>query len=184
VLVAALGAFGAIARSQRNQVDRTAGYALADQLMAEIVQCRFAEPSGGGTTLGPDAGELTRASYDDVDDYKGYTASPPVLRDGTAMPEYSGWTRAVDVVCVKPDQPDVPIVAGDPQVLKKITVRVTSPVGTVVILRALRGVDGAYEQAPTAVTNYLTWGGVSAKVGDRGRTVYGGSHPLNVVTSQ
>ena len=59
-----------------------------------------------------------------------------------------------------------------------------SPTGSVIILRGLRCVDGAYEQAPSATTNYLTWGGVYAKVGDKGKTMYGGSHPLNVVDSQ
>src|SRR3954465_4340748 len=82
VLIAAVGTFGQIAKARQNQVDRTAGIALADQLMAEILQCYFKEP-GGGTTLGPDPGEMNRAAFDDVDDYDGYTASPPVLRDGT-----------------------------------------------------------------------------------------------------
>jgi MSHA pilin protein MshD len=183
VLVAAVGTFGQIARGRQNQVDRTAGVALADQLLAEILQCYFKEP-GGGTTLGRDTGETTRATFDDVDDYDGYTTSPPTLRDGTVMSEYTGWTRSVDVICVKPAQPNDPIVNGDPQLLKRITVRVTSPGGLTIILRGLRCSDGAYEQAPSTTTNYLTWGGVYAKVGDKGKTMYGGSHPLNVTTPQ
>jgi MSHA pilin protein MshD len=185
VLVAAVGTFGQIAKGRQNQVDRTAGVALADQLMAEILQCYFKEP-GGGTSIGPDAGEMNRAAFDDVDDFDGYTTSPPVLRDGTAMSEYAGWTRSVSVICVKPGSPNDPIAAGDPQVLKRITITVKSPNGSTVILRGLRCVDGAYEQPPPPpdTINYLTWGGVYAKVGDKGKTMYGGSHPLNVVTSQ
>jgi MSHA pilin protein MshD len=184
VLVAAVGTFGQIAKGRQNQIDRTAGVTLGEQLLAEILQCYFKEPGSASTTLGPDAGETARSMFDDVDDYDGQTASPPKLRDGTAMSEYVGWTRSVQVICVKPDQPNTPISTGDAQVLKRITVTVKSPTGSIIIVRGLRCVDGAYEQAPSTTTNYLTWGGVYAKVGERGRTMYGGSHPLNVVASQ
>src|SRR3954471_23604142 len=80
VLVASVGTFGQIAKGRQNQVDRTAGVAMADHLLAEVLQCYFKEP-GGGTALGPDPGEMSRAAFDDVDDYDGYSASPPVLRD-------------------------------------------------------------------------------------------------------
>jgi prepilin-type N-terminal cleavage/methylation domain-containing protein len=184
VLVAAVGTFGQIAKGRQNQVDRTAGVALGEQLLAEILQCYFKEPGSASTALGPDTGETTRAAFDDVDDYDGLSSSPPVLRDGTTMPDYAGWTRSTAVICVKPDQPNTPIAAGDPQLLKRITVTVKSPNGSIIIVRGLRCVDGAYEQPPSTTTNYLTWGGVYAKVGEKGKTMYGGSHPLNVVTSQ
>jgi MSHA pilin protein MshD len=184
VLVGALGAFGAIGRARQNQVDRTLGYALADQLLAEIMQCYFKDPETAGTSIGPDSGEATRAQYDDVDDYDGLSTTPPTLRDGTSLTEYAGWTRSVSVICVKPDAPDTAINVGDAQVLKRITVTVKSPRGVTITLRGLRSSDGAYEQLPTATTNYLTWTGVSARVGDLGKTVYGAGRPLNVQTSQ
>ena len=183
VLVAALGTFGAIGKARKNQVDRTAAYGLANQLLAEVMQCYFKEP-GGGTTLGTDAGETARAAYDDVDDYNGYEASPPKFRDDTVITGYTGWKHSVAVRCVQVSSPTATLSSGDAQALKEITVKVTTPGGMNVTLRGLRGVDGAYEQLPTTTTNYLTWTGVSAKVGDGGKTVYGGAHPLNVTTSQ
>jgi MSHA pilin protein MshD len=184
LLVASLGTFGAIGRARQNQVDRTLGFALADQMLDEVTQCYFKDPDVATTSLGPDAGETTRAQYDDVDDYDGLSQTPPQLRDGTVLTEYAGWTRSVSVICVKPDAPDVAINAGDPQVLKRITVTVKSPRGTTITLRGLRSSDGAYEQLPTATTNYLTWAGVSARVGDLGKTAYGGARPLNIQQSQ
>jgi prepilin-type N-terminal cleavage/methylation domain-containing protein len=183
VLVAALGTFGAIGKARKNQVDRTAAYALANELLAEVMQCYFKEP-GGGTALGPETGENARSFYDDVDDYDGYTSTPPKTRDGTALGGYSNWTHSVQIRCVQPGAPTSAIGGADPQALKQITVRVTTPGGMNVTVRGLRGVDGAYEQLPTSTTNYLTWTGVSAKVGESGKTVYGGAHPLNVTTSQ
>src|SRR4051794_12098831 len=100
VLVASLGTFGAIARARATQTDRALAFGLADQLLTEIMQSYFKEP-GGGTTLGPDAGE-TRSTYDDVDDYDSLTNSPPQLRDGTVLTEFTGWSRSVRVVCVQP----------------------------------------------------------------------------------
>jgi MSHA pilin protein MshD len=182
LLVASLGTFGAIARARQMQTDRTLAYGLADQLLGEIMQCYFKEP-GGGTTLGPEAGE-TRATYDDVDDYNGLSNTPPQLRDGTALTEFAGWTRSVSVTCVRPDAPGTAINAGDSQVLKRIIVTVASPRGVSVTLSGLRSSDGPYEQTPAATTNYLTWTGVSARVGDLGKTVYGAGRPLNVQQSQ
>jgi MSHA pilin protein MshD len=182
LLVASLGTFGAIARARQMQTDRTLAYGLADQLLAEIMQCYFKEP-GGGITLGPDAGE-TRATYDDVDDYDGLSNTPPQQRDGTVLTEFAGWTRSVSVTCVRPDAPGTAVVGADSPVLKRIVVTVTSPRGVSVTLSGLRSSDGPYEQVPATTTNYLTWTGVSARVGDLGKTAYGAGRPLNVQQSQ
>jgi MSHA pilin protein MshD len=182
VLVAALRTFGGLASARLIQTDRTLAYGLADNMLAEVLQGYFKEP-GGGTTLGPDAGEQ-RGTYDDVDDYDGLSQTPPQLRDGTTLTEFAGWTRSVSVTCVKPDAPDVAAGPADAQVLKRILVTVKSPRGVSVTLRGLRSSDGPYEQAPTATTNYLTWTGVSARVGTLGKTTYGAGRPLNVQQSQ
>jgi len=52
------------------------------------------------------------------------------LDDGTVLTEFTGWTRSVSVTCVRPDAPNVPINAGDAQVLKRIVVTVKSPRGS------------------------------------------------------
>jgi type II secretory pathway pseudopilin PulG len=184
VLVAALGTFGAIGKARKNQVERTAAYGLANRLLADVMQCYFKDPDNSGNTFGLEGGEVARGTFDDVDDYNGYTTSPPTMRDGTVMTGYSDWTHSVQVSCVTPDQPTVAIATSGTQVLKLITVKVTTAGGLSVTLRGLRAADGAYEQLPTSTTNYLTWTGVAAKVGDGGKTIYGGAHPLNVTTSQ
>jgi hypothetical protein len=90
----------------------------------------------------------------------------------------------VSVTCVRPDAPNTPAIITDSQVLKRIVVTVKSPRGVSVTLSGLRSSDGPYEQAPVTTTNYLTWTGVSARVGDLGKTAYGAGRPLNVQQNQ
>jgi prepilin-type N-terminal cleavage/methylation domain-containing protein len=182
VLVAALGTVGAIGRARQAQMDRAAAAHLANQVMAEILQCYYEEPGGGGA-LGPDAGETSRAQFDDVVDYDGWqSATSPRLRDGTVMTDYARWKVSVDV---RPARLSSPRNNESSETgLKRIRVQVSLPGGGTYEMLAVRAAGGAYEQTPADATTYLTYGGVAARVGERGKTVYGGSHPLNVKTSQ
>ena len=85
--------------------DGMQGQLLAETLMSEILQQSYQEPVDVFNTLGLDVGEdpLVRALWDDVDDYEGWTASPPQDKNGAALTGLSGWTRLVEVVYVKPD---------------------------------------------------------------------------------
>lgn len=183
VLVAAVGTFGAIGRGRQAQVDRVAAAHLASRLMSEIEQCYYMEPgSSASATLGPEAGESARDAFDDVDDYSGYTASPPKLRNGTALTGYTNWTHAVTVDRASVNDPSA--TSATETGLKRIRVTVTSPSGSKYVLDAVRSSNGAYEQSPTTTTNYLLWGGVSTQVGANGKVIYSGAHPLNIQTDQ
>ncbi len=179
VLTAAMGTFGAIARNRSIEAERRAAYPLGQQLMAEILQAYFVDP-GPSPVFGPEAGE-TRATYDDVDDYNGWTETPPGTRAGVALTGYAGWTRAVAVAYVDPVTLTVSATA---TALKRVTVTVTSPGGKAYALVGLRAANGAYEQVPTAGVNYVT--GVSVHVQATGGPLgtWAGAHPLNESTSQ
>lgn len=181
VLVAALGTFGAIGRARQSQVQRAEAFGLAERMMAEVVQCRFQEPSGA-TTIGRDVGETLRTAFDDVDDYDNWQASPPTRRDGTAMAGYAGWKVKVKVRHVLPS--DATTESSAVTGLKRIRVTVSTPGDIEHQIVALRSSGGAYEQPPASNVTYLTWGGIEVRVGDRGRSAYGGAHPLNVTTGQ
>ncbi len=43
-----------------------------------------------------------RRTFDDVDDYHGWFASPPQLRNGDPIDMYEGWSRGVSVSRVNP----------------------------------------------------------------------------------
>jgi len=53
---------------------------------------------------GPEPGETTLDSYDDLDDFDGKTFSPPIdARRGSLGSAYNGWSQTVTVESVDPD---------------------------------------------------------------------------------
>jgi hypothetical protein len=106
MLVAVLNTVGAARTAQVWNADRVRATHLAGTLLAEIVDRSYADPTEV-QLFGPEASELlaTRSAFDDVDDYNGWSKSPPDNADGSAMPGYSGWTRSVAVAWVVPGNP-------------------------------------------------------------------------------
>lgn len=76
---------------------------LGEALLDEIARLPYADPSDASTTLGPEAGENTRADYDNADDYHGFPRSTSIERadqikdfHGTLYPTgYQRFTRTV-----------------------------------------------------------------------------------------
>jgi type II secretory pathway pseudopilin PulG len=119
--VAALNSLGAATRSSESIGNRAVAIGLGDELMAEILQAEYSEPSGAAS-LGPDGGELggPRSAFDDVDDYDGWNRSPPQYLDGTPMLDRDDWRHRVEVDYVLPD--DSTQTAGSDQGAKRIHV--------------------------------------------------------------
>ncbi len=121
MFVAALNTVGAAQLAQHQAALVGRGRMFASSLMQEILQQSYQEP---GTTwvLGREAGEsdTSRTAYDDVDDYHGWTESPLVAKDGTALPNSANWSRTVTVEWVDPQQPKQ--VRGTETGAKRITV--------------------------------------------------------------
>jgi prepilin-type N-terminal cleavage/methylation domain-containing protein len=121
--VAALNSLGAATRSADSLGNRAVALGLADELMSEIVQTAYAEPSGA-VGFGPDTGEGSgpRSAFDDVDDYNGWNQSPPQYRDGTTMPDRTDWRHSVTVTRVVPT--DLTQTSGTDQGAKRIRVTI------------------------------------------------------------
>ena len=100
LLVASLTMVGASRLSQFKNGQTSRGQFLAESLMTEILAQSYADPyyGPGGFGLGSDeVGDGSRNLWDDVDDYFQWTASPPQLKDGTVMTDFSGLeTRRLD----------------------------------------------------------------------------------------
>ena len=123
LLIAALQSVGARLRHQANLTDRQHAQLLAEQLYAEVMECRYQDPDET-PTFGPEASETggTRGVFDDVDDFDGWDQSPPVDRAGAALANGTNWRRTVDVAFVPSG--DMTGVSGTDQGLKRITVSV------------------------------------------------------------
>jgi Tfp pilus assembly protein PilV len=139
MLVAALNMVGASKLGQRKLHERLSGQQLAQDLMAEILSQDYADPEDGVDSFGLSSDESAagdRSLFDDVDDYDGWSATPPELQDGTVMSDLDGWTRTVRVEWVRPT--DTTQTVGSNEGAKLITVTVTHdgvPASELVALR-------------------------------------------------
>ena len=119
--VAALNSLGAATRSSESIGNRAVAIGLADELMSEILQTAYKDPSQT-PVLGRESGEASspRSALDDVDDYDGWNTSPPQYRDGTTIPDRTDWRHSVQVRYVMPGDPTQEL--GSDQGAKRIRV--------------------------------------------------------------
>lgn len=123
MLVAALSAVGGVRTTQQKTADRARGVQLAQDLLSEIMSQPYEDVdyAPGSFGLGADeVGDGSRALWEDVDDYDGWSASPPQEKDGTPIPGCADWERRVDVAWVSPT--DVRTEIGNDARLKRIVV--------------------------------------------------------------
>lgn len=88
---------------QASNTDRSKGMTLAQDLMHYILRLNYSD--GIDSTLGPDTAEAAAGTYDsfnDVDDFDGWVASPPQDEDANALAGFERWSREVSVSWVKP----------------------------------------------------------------------------------
>lgn len=123
MLVSAMRAAGSSGLVQYKSAERATGRLLASGLLNDIMPLAYRDP---GTTpvFGTESGESTtsKAAWNDVDDFNGWTESPPQDRDGNVMSDLTGWSRSVTVDRVDAANPSQ--VSAVPTGAKRITVTV------------------------------------------------------------
>ena len=104
MFAAAVSTVVATKLAERVMTNRRQGQLLAQALMAEIVIQDYEEPVGDPPIFGRESGESggARDFWDDVDDYAGWSSSPPESKGGIPMDGLADWRRSVDVVWVNP----------------------------------------------------------------------------------
>lgn len=84
---------------------------LANEVRERMLALPLHDPIYGTTTLGPEAGE-SPANYNDVDDFAGAVTggvgagtvlTPPLDATGVQIPDMTGWSQAIQVESVLPD---------------------------------------------------------------------------------
>jgi len=161
LLVAALNVAGGVFRTSAVTDERAKASALSEGLMNEILRAWYEDP-GASPVFGIETGEgsTSRSAFDDVDDYNGWTETPPQAQDGTAYTRLTGWTRTVQVAWAEVLDPTA--TAAGESGLKRVQVTVTSPRGVTWTLTALHASSGHMEwRAP----NYRVYvAGVDAEL--------------------
>jgi len=97
MFVAALNTVGTSKLTQHRAALTSRGRLFAEMLLSEIQQQSY-QDSGANPVFGPETGEstTTRADFDDVDDYHGWSGAP-TAKDGTAVANSTGWAQTVTV---------------------------------------------------------------------------------------
>ena len=182
LMVSALQVMGSTVRTSLVQKDRSPAMALAQALMSEILQKKFNDPDGSSIT-GPEDGE-TRATFDDIDDYNGYSEAPPrdagdALIMAPVTVDESPWKRSVAVTYINnTDLSDESANTG----LLKIAVTVTSPLGQRTILTALRCSESPFERRVGSPTTYIAQTSFTVQVGTtEGAKITTSVNPVNQV---
>jgi MSHA pilin protein MshD len=110
MLVAALQTAAAARVLTQRSADRSRAALLAQELMSEILQQPYEDATAGRGSFGPEAGESgpgNRSLFDDVDDYHGWSESPPRDRNGSAIGDAADWRWEVTVWWVSPAAPNL-----------------------------------------------------------------------------
>ncbi len=180
MVVAALRTVGGAARARAIVLEQRTAQFLASDLMSEVMQNVFEEPVDA-VQFGRESGESggTRANYDDVDDYDGWSENAIVDKRNASVPGFSGWKRQVSVRFVEPTT--MLVLGSSPATtLKQVTVVVTSPGGKTTRLMALRGKGGSYDAAPATDMTSVVRVGMRLRVGKSSPAMIAGVDLLNM----
>lgn len=162
VLVAALDSVGSAVLATQLRSEQMDATVLCNGLLAEAMAMPYEDtdstaPVDFGAESDEPAVAGARTSFDDLDDYDGWTSSPPVNRDGTAVDGATGWTRTVAVEKIRWNDPDWTLGYGQAdEGVRRISVTVTSPTGDATRFRAIRSSSGALQQSPSVDTTAVT----------------------------
>jgi hypothetical protein len=180
LVVAALNTISMVFRTRRLNADRLAGPTLAQNLMTEILSMPYTDPQNPGGANGVNVGETAgnRSTYDDVDDYHGWSNASAVNRDASARAGYTGWSHSVAVIWINPTT--LATSATDTGV-KRVTVTVMSPAFVARSLVALKSRVGVLEQTRPLAAPVVSWVGVELRAGASSRSQFAGAPTLNHV---
>jgi prepilin-type N-terminal cleavage/methylation domain-containing protein len=122
-LVAAMRAFAMTLFTQTGMSDDAVAACLADDLLSEVIQKHYSDPSGASEVqVDGDEVPQQKTSFDDVDDYHGWKENPPQDHSGQPIAGLDDWTRGVRVELVEPAEPNK--ASASDQGLKRIIVEV------------------------------------------------------------
>jgi type II secretory pathway pseudopilin PulG len=105
LLVSSLQTLAFTTQHSNRDLENLRALGFAEQLLAEIVPLNYLDPIEPTTALGREPTETSttnRSAWDDVDDYNGIKESTLRYRDGTTIPNATGWLRGATVTSLVP----------------------------------------------------------------------------------
>ncbi|MFH1731692.1 MAG: type II secretion system protein [Planctomycetota bacterium] len=144
-LVASMRALPILLQVSEASAQGMTAHRLAMDLLSEIALLPYDDPDGN-VKFGREYDEtsVTRADFDDIDDYDEWKASPPQKKNGQPEPGCTGYTRSVLVRSVRIDNFN-DFEGDDNTKPKRITVTVSRPGMTPVVITTVRLKDSNRE---------------------------------------
>jgi hypothetical protein len=102
--LATMELFAACTSENQRSAQVTTAQMLTTSIQELTTGMSFKDPFYATTTFGFEPGE-SKATYNDLDDYDGFSSCPPIDASRTAIPELSQYTQIVTVMPVDPNRP-------------------------------------------------------------------------------
>lgn len=105
LLIGSLNTLAFSTNTTARDLDNLRAAGLAEQLFSEMTALNFIDPVEATMTFGREASEtnsVVRSDWDDIDDYHGLYETTLRYRDGTGIPDTTGWARRVVVTAIVP----------------------------------------------------------------------------------
>ncbi|MEM9066208.1 MAG: prepilin-type N-terminal cleavage/methylation domain-containing protein [Planctomycetota bacterium] len=93
-VAATMSVVSLVAAQRQDATDRAIATGLADAMVSELQSVDWGS-EGVIYSIPTDSAPADRTGFDDLDDYHYWIGSPPIERDGTAIPEAAGMQRLV-----------------------------------------------------------------------------------------
>lgn len=141
---------------------------ICQLLMTEVLQKNYQDPEEPGETLGVNTGESStdRTTFDDIDDFDGYSASPPRDHNNLEIPGFTGWSQSVVVRKLAKGNASVVRNNSNPdEGVRRITVTITSPSNLTSTLVGVRCAYGQNEQQRGVDGTHVVWVGTTLGTG-------------------
>lgn len=138
LVVALMSSYSSIVGRSSDPMIRAQSLAIAESFLEEATGKAFLDPATGTRCPAPEA---SRANFNNVCDYNGYSASTITLPTGTAVSGLSGYAVAISVAAIGSGE----LGAVPATCALRITVAVTSPLNETL---SVTGYRTDYESTP------------------------------------
>jgi Tfp pilus assembly protein PilV len=122
LFTAGMALFGNLGRASQDTIDQDLAAELCLEMIKEIKVLPYADPQSSDTGIAFEEAGANRELFDDIDDYDGWSATPPRTRKGVELNRYQGLTRTVMVDHVNPGNFQQMLSDTDDQGIKRITI--------------------------------------------------------------
>ncbi len=206
MFAAGMAAAGSAARDRLIQSEIRQGQSLAAQLLAEITQQRYADPSQNTIAPFPGVSTTDRSNWTHIDDYAGFKESPPTDRSGRPVPGAASWAWKADIAYqtfsnlsgasassggvvggligavggIVSGVIDATLSSPTDTGLKQIVVTVTAPSGKKTTLTAMRCSAGVVDRTSTGFHDFAA---LNITIGPEQRAITTGASLLNTPPS-